>query len=684
MTDTRLDAELRREVYRQRFASYLVNEYVKSTAQDLSRSLPRVLADYDFPNLTRRELNQVTAAMRQEFGDKWSAMWQSITDELRELGLHEADALKELYTDWTDQQLNRPADEVLIGAMNAATMTLVSGERVDAGAWDRFIRNNQSATYRLVDGIVRIGQQEGATNQEIIRQLRGSYNRTTKTYQGGILQGRATQWAEALTRTGTKHYAATSRERTIQANRDILDRRILIATLDNRTTILCFEGSQEAQSLGDLQKVFRSEYTGDMVIIKTASGKELVGTPNHPILTSEGWLPMDKLDPSKHILYSPFLEHMSLPSVKDVSVPTAFSKLFDSVNEPAISDVFRERSSTEDFYGDGMGGDSYIDVVALKSHLRNGFNALLGKHRVNKCFSRIKPASFLNRLRLFLFLLRRWRPVAKPSELCSGGFYVLINKVFGSTKFTANVSRAHTFVKKFNCLFPVLFNKRVSLAPSQSWHDSGILEHSSNCTRAGFVISSDTTGGLPVPVSCDYILSKRSKFVNNSHVFSLESSSGIYTAGSIIVKNCRSRHLQTWDLDDDNYPRLPFHFNERSDYLFLMPGEEGLDGTISSVGGRAKNAKDYRERPRYRGRRDNGIYDPEQVSANVTQSEWLRRQPRAFVESSLGDTRAKLFLDGKLDIDNFIDMQGRPLTLDELRATTAGERAFRRAGLTGD
>jgi hypothetical protein len=323
--------------------------------------------------------------MRQEFGDKWSAMWQSITDELRELGLHEAEALQELYTDWTEQQLSRPAEEVLIGAMNAATMTLVSGERVDAGVWDRFIRENQNATYKLVDGLVRIGQQEGATNQEIVRQLRGSYNRSTGTYQGGILQGRATQWAETLVRTGTKHYAATARERTIQANRDILDRRILIATLDSRTTILC-----------------------------------------------------------------------------------------------------------------------------------------------------------------------------------------------------------------------------------------------------------------------------------------------------------RARHLKQWDLDDDNYPRLPFHFNERSDYLFLMPGEDGLDGTIASVGGKSKNPKDYRERPRYRGRRDNSIYDPEQVSANVTQSEWLRRQPRAFVESALGDTRAKLFLDGKLDIDNFVDMQGRPLTLDELRATTAGERAFRRAGLTGE
>ena len=385
MTDTRLDAELRREVYRQRFASYLVNEYIKPTAQELSRSIPRILSDYDFPDVSRREVNQVNAAIRQLFNERWSGMWESIRDELRELGIHEAEALQELYSDLSGKDVTKPAGEVLIGAMNAAAMTLVSGERVDAGVWDKFIRKNNTATYNLIDGVIRIGQQEGMTNQEITREIRGSYNRSTKSYQGGILQGRATQWAETLARTGVSHYANTARERTIQANSDILERRILVATHDNRTTFIC-----------------------------------------------------------------------------------------------------------------------------------------------------------------------------------------------------------------------------------------------------------------------------------------------------------RSRHLQEWPVDDDNYPRLPFHFNERSVYLFLFPGEKSLDGTVPAIGGKATSAKDYRERPRYRGRRDSGIYDVEQVSANVSQSQWLKRQPRAFVRSALGDTRAKLFLDGKLDIDSFVDMQGRPLTLNELRQTTAGERAFRRAGLTGE
>ena len=382
MSNTRLDAELRREVYRQRFATYLVNEYVKSSVQDLSRSLPRLLSDYDFPNVTRAELNSISSAMKAEFGQKWSAMWQDITTELEQLGIHEAEALTQLYSDFSQKDLTTPTEAILLGAINQSIMTLVSGDRVDSGVWSQFIRENNNATYKLVDGVIKIGQQEGYTNQEIVRQIRGTYNRSTKKYQGGILQGRATSWAETLVRTGVSHYANNARERTIKANSDIIDRRILVATLDNRTTFIC-----------------------------------------------------------------------------------------------------------------------------------------------------------------------------------------------------------------------------------------------------------------------------------------------------------RSRHLETWSISDDTYPRLPFHYNERSVYLFLFPGEDELPGTVPAVGGKAKSVKDYRETPRYRGRKDLDTYDVEQVSANVTQSEWLKRQPRAFVRSSLGDTRAKLFLDGKLELDSFVDMQGRQLSLKELKQTTAGEAAFRRAGL---
>jgi SPP1 gp7 family putative phage head morphogenesis protein len=68
-----------------------------------------------------------------------------------------------------------------------------------------------------------------------------------------------------------------------------------------------------------------------------------------------------------------------------------------------------------------------------------------------------------------------------------------------------------------------------------------------------------------------------------------------------------------------------------------------------------------------------------QVAADLTYPEWLKRQPREVIEEALGKTKAKLFIEGGLTIDRFVNNQGVTLTLDELRARDAA--AFKRAGL---
>lgn len=70
-----------------------------------------------------------------------------------------------------------------------------------------------------------------------------------------------------------------------------------------------------------------------------------------------------------------------------------------------------------------------------------------------------------------------------------------------------------------------------------------------------------------------------------------------------------------------------------------------------------------------------------QVPADVTYGEWLRKQPRDFVEEVLGKTKARLFLDGNLTVDRFVHANGRPLTLAELKARD--REAFTQAGIDG-
>lgn len=68
-----------------------------------------------------------------------------------------------------------------------------------------------------------------------------------------------------------------------------------------------------------------------------------------------------------------------------------------------------------------------------------------------------------------------------------------------------------------------------------------------------------------------------------------------------------------------------------------------------------------------------------QVSNKTTYGQWLNRQPAAFQDEILGDTRAALFRRGGLSIDAFVDKTGRTYTLDALKRLHP--LAFERANL---
>ncbi len=67
-----------------------------------------------------------------------------------------------------------------------------------------------------------------------------------------------------------------------------------------------------------------------------------------------------------------------------------------------------------------------------------------------------------------------------------------------------------------------------------------------------------------------------------------------------------------------------------------------------------------------------------QVSADLTYNQWLKRQPAEFQDDVLGATKGKLFRDGNLSLDRFVDEKlGRGLTLPEIRARNP--EAFKKA-----
>jgi hypothetical protein len=67
-----------------------------------------------------------------------------------------------------------------------------------------------------------------------------------------------------------------------------------------------------------------------------------------------------------------------------------------------------------------------------------------------------------------------------------------------------------------------------------------------------------------------------------------------------------------------------------------------------------------------------------QVPADMTYQQWLRKQSAARQNEVLGIKKAKLFREG-LDLDRFVNLNGKEFTLDQMRQRDAA--AFARAGL---
>lgn len=71
----------------------------------------------------------------------------------------------------------------------------------------------------------------------------------------------------------------------------------------------------------------RSEYTGDVIRIVTASGKDLTGTPDHPVLTPHGWLALKDLAPGDQVVSHD--REQGYPGVvpDDIQVPTLIEEV---------------------------------------------------------------------------------------------------------------------------------------------------------------------------------------------------------------------------------------------------------------------------------------------------------------------------------------------------------------------
>lgn len=131
---------------------------------------------------------------------------------------------------------------------------------------------------------------------------------------------------------------------------------------------LCVTGDTRVAGVG-ISHIARRWYTGQMVELRTAAGRVLTVTTDHPILTGRGWVAAKCLHEGDNIVsYQPGMETSGpsageMPDINDM--PPTIQEVFDSVYNGAPA----QGMVTTIMNLNGERGHSDIDVIAVNSGL---------------------------------------------------------------------------------------------------------------------------------------------------------------------------------------------------------------------------------------------------------------------------------------------------------------------------
>lgn len=623
--------------------------------REIDKSLRERLLANDLTEFSRARMERLLVGVAGMLGENLQAYASDLSDSLVQLanqqGEHEAGMITAISAAPDALEFVIPSVEQMKAAVFSNPLS-VRGP--DGGKLlQPFIDDWTTSEIDTITGAIRQGYFEGQTTQQIVQRIRGT---KANNYADGLL-ARTNLNADAITRTAINHAATTARVETMKANSDICKGYRFHATLDSKTSTQCFVGSTLVAWDGPLQKIFRSEYVGNVITVTTAAGKKLEGTPNHPVLTPNGFLPLHELKPGQEVVCSVPGKNTSICSYQKIAMPATLSELFDFFSHQPSTDILRKRASADDFYGDGAGMDGEINTVLVESEL--GYNLVpVGLQDVQD-----NQFSLDNRLASVLAngaghdLAVARAPIIKPSQITPGVIESGIEPASASPYLSDDFNGPFSGFEHFNDATAIINDKLINLPPAETGHGPGLFEKRGDCGGGYTVLPANTGGAAPLAIETDYIIGVISEF-RRCHVYTLECSQGFYSAGGLIVKNCRSLDGQVFKFGKGPLP--PLHIRCRSTVVEELSDEYSW----LSEGATRSSAQGYQD-------------------AQLSYYDWLKTQTADYQDEVLGPTRGKLLRDGGLSSEKFsalqLDRNFMPITLDEMKKRNP--LAFKRAGI---
>ena len=146
----------------------------------------------------------------------------------------------------------------------------------------------------------------------------------------------------------------------------------------NRTTYVppahphCLPGDSLITTRGRVTGAAKRWFDGDMVIVRTAAGRVLASTPNHPILTRRGWVAAQFLNHSDKVIRHLGREGVPVVDADHDDIPASIEDIAESFFRSRKVRTVPMPVTAEDFHGDGEGSE--IAIIGTERELRGHYN----------------------------------------------------------------------------------------------------------------------------------------------------------------------------------------------------------------------------------------------------------------------------------------------------------------------
>lgn len=308
-------------------------------------------------------------------------------------------------------------------------------------------------------------------------------------------------------------------------------------------------------------------YEGPVVRIETTAGNILTCTPNHPVLTNEGWIAAGLLDKCCHRIGSSITKSpRSLDNMDDNNCPPRMEDLVHAFRQTCGMPSMPMPVTAMDFHGDGEG--SKIAIIDTDSVLGNGLNTAHAQHALHNTFiwrhialslfcqcctpaflCRGTSAQYGLMCRLGLLLSLLWRhmlplqsfgfrvpttfnPLIIQSSLNDAASYLVALRQ-GFDRHPLLIQCEQFCFWQWNATFWDKFWTTIRLN-----NDSAYLQDTIESRGTYPILASQLQARCASVITFDNLRSiQMSHF--RGHVYNLQTKDGYYVANNIITHNCR-------------------------------------------------------------------------------------------------------------------------------------------------